>query len=204
MRNNAITLFDDTTKLRWRESLEVLIASKVESMPILILRSKRWNSASRPFQARGADGIEYIVKARQVDRRIERQMVNDQVVARLGMLMGAPVGKPSLVDISQDLIDMSPEYADILAGIAHSTEFIKDCSDDRELFLHTKETTNRERFALLCILYSWVHARDHQFIYNKIKPNLVHSVDHGHFFVGGSDWTIERLTQVHDLGTVII
>jgi hypothetical protein len=191
--------FDDVTKTRWRESLEALLAEPIEPTLILTLRPKIWPSASRPFIARGADKCEYVVKARQADRNIERQMVNDQVVARLGVMMNAPVAKPSLVEISTDLIELSPLHSYIFAGTAHATEFIKDCSDDRELFLHTKEPANRDRFALLCVLYGWVYARDHQFIYRKLKPNLVHSVDHGHFFIGGPDWNIERLTRTTDV-----
>jgi hypothetical protein len=183
--------FDDT-KAKWRESLDALLANPLEPVAILTLR-KGWDSGTRPFRARGVDKCEYVVKARQVERSIERQMVNDQVVARLGVIMNAPVARPALVEISSDLIDFSPPHSYILAGVAHATEFIEDCSDNRELFLHTKEPANRERFAMLCVLYSWIYARDHQFIYSKQKPNLVHSVDHGHFFVGGPNWTKEHL-----------
>jgi hypothetical protein len=190
--------FEDITKARWRESLKLLAASPPEPIPILTLRAA-WNSSTRPFRARGVDKREYVVKARQVDLQIERQMVNDQIVARLGILMKAPVGKPSLVEISSDLIEISPQHSYVLPGIAHATEFVEGCSDDRELFLHTKEPANRDRFALLCVLYSWVYASDRQFIYKKQKPNLVYSVDHGHFFAGGSNWTIESLNQMNDL-----
>lgn len=191
--------FDDVTKTRWRESLEALLAEPLEPTLILTLRPKIWPSASRPFIARGADKCEYVVKARQADRNIERQMVNDQVVARIGVMMNAPVAKPSLVEISTELIELSPLHSYIFGGTAHATEFIKDCSEDRELFLHTKEPANRDRFALLCVLYGWVYARDHQFIYSKSKPNLVYSADHGHFFIGGPDWNIERLTRTTDV-----
>jgi len=191
------TDFNEVDRDRWQKALEVLLAEPIEPIQILTLRPKVWKSATRPFLARGEDKQEYIVKARHADRSIERQMFNDQIVARLGVIMNAPVGKPSLVEISTELIELSPQYSYILSGIAHGTEFIKDCSDDRELFNHIKVPENRERFALLCVLYSWVYARDHQFIYSKTKPNLVYSVDHGHFFIGGPDWTVERLTQEH-------
>ena len=85
--------------------------------------------------------------------------------------MNAPVAKSPLVEISTDLIELSPQHSYIFAGTAHATEFIKDCSDNRELFLHTKEPANRDRFAMLCVLYDWVYARDHQFIYSK--KNLI-------------------------------
>ncbi len=43
------------------------------------------------------------------------------------------------------------------------------------------------------MLYGWVHASDHQVIYQKASPHLVFSVDRGHFFPGGPDWQIGHL-----------
>jgi len=53
---------------------------------------------------------------------------------------------------------------------------------------------NRKRFARLAILYGWVQAGDHQFIYQQSSPELVYSVDHGHFFPGGPKWQATNLT----------
>jgi hypothetical protein len=36
---------------------------------------------------------------------------------------------------------------------------------------------------------------DRQFIFNNNPPRLIHSVDHGHFFPGGPNWTDNDLTQ---------
>lgn len=43
------------------------------------------------------------------------------------------------------------------------------------------------------VLYSWIKANDNQLIYKKLKPHLAYSVDHGHFFPNGPNWTIETL-----------
>ena len=137
---------------------------------------------------RGIDGNEYVVKGKQAGR----QIINDRVVAKLGQAMQAPVGEPYLIEISQDLLDLDPEFSYLAVGIAHATKFIPDCSE-RELFLDIDKSTNRSRFAALAVLYGWLYASDHQFVYKKQSPHLVYSIDHGNFFVGSPEWTIERL-----------
>ena len=57
---------------------------------------------------------------------------------------------------------------------------------------------NRSRFAALQVLYSWVQASDHQFIYDTSPPNLVYSYDHGEFFPGGPNWTVDSLRAAAD------
>lgn len=52
---------------------------------------------------------------------------------------------------------------------------------------------NRQRFAALAVLYGWIPAGDHQLIYRQTAPHLVFSVDHGHFFPGGPNWTVSGL-----------
>jgi hypothetical protein len=58
------------------------------------------------------DNLEYVVKGSQAGRMI----FNDQVVARLGTAMGAPVGSPKLVDVPVDLIHLQPEMAPCRQG----------------------------------------------------------------------------------------
>ena len=185
---NGKTRYDNRS--RWQEALE--IALKQPDEPVIITTFRRgWSSAARPVLARGINKEEYVVKGRQAGR----QIVNDQVVARLGLAIGAPVGQPEIVEISSELIEEDPSFSYLIPGTAHATIYIPNCSDDREPVQYAKQAENRERFALLCVLYGWVHAGDHQFIYQKQRPNLVHSIDHGHFFPGGPNWTEDDLVQ---------
>ncbi len=171
-----------------RQALEEAIATPEEPIIATTIR-KGWNSSAKPVLVRGIDGNEYVVKGKQAGR----QIINDRVVAKLGQAMNAPVGEPYLIEISQDLIEINPDFSYLATGIAHGTKFIPDCSDDREFFLHFDKSKNLSRFASLAILYGWMYASDHQFIYGKQSPRLVYSVDHGNFFVGSPEWTIERL-----------
>ncbi len=172
------------------QALEDVIANPEE--PIIATTIRRgWKSSAKPVLVRGIDGNDYVVKGKQAGR----QIINDRVVAKLGQAMQAPVGEPYLIEISPELIEINPEFSYLAPGIAHGTKFIPNCSDDRELFLHVDKSKNLERFASLAILYGWMYASDHQFIYKKQSPRLVYSVDHGNFFVGSPEWTIERLCR---------
>jgi hypothetical protein len=184
---------ENSHREKLRQALEDAIANPEEPIIATTIR-KGWQSSAKPVLVRGIDGNEYVVKGKQAGR----QIINDRVVAKLGQAMHAPVGEPYLIEISQELIEINPDFSYLATGIAHGTKFIPDCSDDRELFLHFDKSKNLERFACLAILYGWMYASDHQFIYKKQSPRLVYSVDHGNFFVGSPEWTIERLGRKVD------
>jgi hypothetical protein len=170
-------------KDRWRESLS--LAALQREIPIraeTFLRA--WPSFSRPVAVVCSDGLEYVIKGPQIGRAV----INDQVVARLGIAMNAPVGKAKLVEVPSELVDIEPQLSHIQPGVAHGSLFTPDCSD-RSWIAYTDEPGNRLRFALLSILYGWAHANDHQLIYGNREPHLVLSVDHGHFFPNGPNWS---------------
>ncbi len=145
---------------------------------------RAWGSASRPAALICDDGDTYVVKGPQT----AHTAFNDQLVARLGTLIGAPVGRPSIVEVSQALINGNPELSHFHAGDAHGTRLITGCTD-RIDNIAVDEKENIPRFASLSILFGWMQGADVQFIYSTSSPKLVHSVDHGHFFPNGPPWT---------------
>ena len=151
---------------------------------------KRWRTKSNPVLLQCADGKKYVVKGKQAGR----QIINDQIVARLGLAIEAPVGNPKIINISQELIDIEPELQDFGAGTAHGTEFIPNCIDEWTL-IATSEPKNRIRLATLALLYGWTHANDRQFIFRQTPPRIIYSVDHGHFFPNPPEWRIADLEQ---------
>jgi hypothetical protein len=175
---------------RWKDCLEAGIDRAEDPIIITTFRSG-WDSAARPVRARGIDKREYVIKGQQAGR----QIVNDQVVARLGMAIGSPVGEPCIVEISEELIAEDSKFSYLTPGTAHATVYIPKCSSQREEINYTNQPENRERFALLILLYGWVYANDYQFIYKNARPNLVYSVDHGHFFPGGPEWNQRDLLE---------
>jgi hypothetical protein len=134
------------------------------------------------------DGHDYVVKGRQAGRAI----INEQIVGKLGAALEAPVGQINLIDVPADLIGMQADLNHMPPGVSHGSRLILDCSD--KLWLaHHDVPDNRPRFAGLAALYGWIPAGDPQLIYGQTAPHLVYSVDHGHFFPGGPNWTVAGL-----------
>lgn len=150
---------------------------------------KAWESFSRPAAVSCDDGHTYIVKGRP---GIERAMTTEQVVGRLAMYVDAPVPAVMLVQVT-DLMAIEPQMAIFAPRLAHGSRDAGEPCSERMGLQHGFATENRSRFAALCILYSWCAAADHQVIYGNALPNLVYSVDHGHFFSGGPAWTVATL-----------
>ena len=149
---------------------------------------KAWGKKSNPILVKCKDGKKYVVKGK---KSAGRQMINDQIVARLGLEIDAPVGRPAIINISQELIDIEPIYfEDFEAGTAHGTEFIADCFDSYDL---RDIENNRIRLVTLALLFGWTYANDHQFIYQRPRPYTIFSVDHGHFFPSPPNWQIQDL-----------
>ena len=149
-----------------------------------------YRTKAEPVLLKCADGKEYVVKGQQAGR----QIVNDQIVARLGTMLGAPVGKPQLVEVPVELIEIEQRLVHISPGAAHGTLWIPQC-DDHFVLIATGEDANRTRLAHLAVLYGWVVPNDWQFLFSLSPPRLIHSVDHGHFFPNGPNWKIEDLLE---------
>lgn len=144
---------------------------------------RNWSTASKPALLECDDGHLYVVKGRQNRKMI----VSDRLVGLLGALIEAPVGEVILVDVTPSLIALERGLAHFAPGISHGNRFIEGCTDREKSLILVEE--NRPRFAALAILYGWTDPGDRQFIYSKSDPQLVYSVDHGHFFPGSAtDW----------------
>jgi hypothetical protein len=156
---------------------------------------RRWSTASNPFLVTADDGASYVVKSNLAGR----QMVNDQIVARLGESISAPTGRPTLVSIDDAFLDLNPDLRNsgVTAGTWHGVRFVANHTE-REGIQHCGLPENKLRFAALALLYGWAMPADHQFIYSNAPPPLVLSVDHGHFFAGGPNWTVDTLRGVVD------
>jgi hypothetical protein len=177
---------------QWRRCIEAASSSRPTAAQATTFL-KTWGSASRPVLLRCSDGKDYVVKGKQSGRMI----VNDHIVGRLGAGLGAPVGRVALVDVPAALVKAEPNLQHVTPGLSHATLLIPGVGE-RESILHVNAPENRLRFALLAALYGWVSAGDHQFVYENQPPHLVHSVDHGHFFPGGPDWTVASLRGAAD------
>lgn len=185
---NSILPSQDNEQEQWQSWLKQFSIRPDKPLQARTFR-RAWKTKSMPVWLKCEDGNDYIVKGQQAGR----QIVNDQIIAHLGTALGAPVGQPKIIEIVPALVELEPKHlAHIPLGTAHGTRFIHDCMDSYTL-IATSEDGNRPRLMLLAILYGWVFANDHQFLFNNYPPRLIHSVDHGHFFPNGPDWKIEDL-----------
>ncbi len=177
--------------MRDREGWQHLIAGSGLAPALVRAESfdHAYTSYSQPRRVKCSDGHYYVIKGPNAGKT----MVNEQLVGRLGGAMGAPVGEVAFIDVSRALIDAEPRMAPITAGIVHGSRFMRDVSNDRQNLAPIELDINRGRFALLAMLYGWVGASDHQVLYQELSPRFVFSVDHGHFFPNGPDWTADGL-----------
>jgi len=185
----------DVPPLDWPALVDAATISAAGHRPVrAVTYIRKWDHAdSEPALLTCDDGQAYVVKSLRVHGISNgRVIVNEQIVGRLGARLGAPVGEVRFVDVPDELIAAEPDLAHLSTGIAHGSLWIPHCTD-REGLRYTTVPANRARFALLAILYTWVGAKDQQFIYRTNVPHLVYSVDHGHFFPRGPYWTITSL-----------
>ena len=142
----------------------------------------------------GDNDDEYIVKGSQVGRAI----INDHIVGRLGTELTHAVPPVALIEVPQELVNAQPELRNMSTGLAHGSRWVPDCSD-REWIRSDQIVENRERLAVLSLLYGLACANDRQLIYQNKSPKLVYSVDHGHFFPRGPNWAIADLNAAADI-----
>ena len=185
----------------WKSLIQAAVGTRLEHV-LAETYLKKWGSASKPVALSCADGNIYVVKGQQAGRMV----FNDQVAARFGSLIGAPVPPVALVLVPDDLIKASAQMGHVQAGLSHGSREIGNTTDKSTNFDHLDDGDNKARFLALAIFYGWMHVGDRQFIFEKSDPHLVHSVDHGHFFHGGPNWTTQSLAQapsaVADQGVV--
>ena len=182
------------TKDEWTGTISDVIAQKTITLTAVTFL-KGWNTDSKPVALQCSDGQEYVIKGRHSLSHVgkmERVCTNEQVVARIGKAMGAPVSDVALVEVSQQFIDINPSMSHMMAGICHGCKLISDCSE-REALDNLALPENRERFARLSVLFGIMQAGDYQLFYKTFDPKLVFSFDHGFFFPGGPQWTIASL-----------
>jgi hypothetical protein len=71
---------------------------------------RRMRGASQPHLLRGQDGEYYIVKFQNNPQHV-RVLTNEMLAARLALLIGLPVPKPAIVEVTPELIEGNPQLA---------------------------------------------------------------------------------------------
>jgi hypothetical protein len=158
--------------------------------------AERYHSASNPARVTCNDQRHYVLKGPQSGQPQQSWTAfNEQTIASLGQWLDAPIPPIEIVRLTGELRAAESNLQHFIAGPLHASEYKANTSGRMEL-QHAHAPENRSRAAALVVLYTWTNASDHQVIYELDPPNLMWSVDHGHFFVGDPNWTAERLRAV--------
>jgi hypothetical protein len=122
----------------------------------------------------------------------QRVPINEQIVARIGMLIAAPVCTPELVYIPPTLAGW--EYrpgAMLVEGWAHGSLALEPVVETRTLQDRSSDN-NARRHAGIYALYDWVGGSDPQWLVRGTDSEYF-SHDHGHYFPNGPNWDIASL-----------
>jgi len=180
-----------------------LIAEAVLARPKAMVGSRHdggIQTASRPQKIICAGEVLYAVKFAQNNHGDGRATFTEQVVARAGRLINAPVPEVALVEVSDELVEairMSPSsHLDFQpTGGLHHGSLWADSFGPRQQDLAYADH-NRGAFAALDVMHAWLQCTgDHQWIYRDSAPHDVLSVDHTPFLPGGASWSGETLND---------
>jgi hypothetical protein len=152
---------------------------------VLPLRPSTGGSAGS-FLLAADDGNRYWCKTLN-NLQSQRVPITEQLVARLGGLIGAPVCEPKLV-----LLDGVEGYEfrsghKVEPGWAHGSLAVDPALEVRDLADRTDDD-NRRRHAGVFALHDWLAGSDAQWLYDTGADNAYYSHDHG-FYLTGPDWT---------------
>ena len=121
--------------------------------------------------------------------------VNEQVSARLAVLIGVAVPEPQLVALDGLVGWEFHPGRTVEAGWAHGGRAVEGAIETRDLH-HRADDDNRVRHAGFYALIDWLAGGDQQWLYAAPEQNAYYSHDHGHFFPGGPDWSPATLNYL--------
>lgn len=160
---------------------------------IATLHREHIPTASNPQKYECGEAGLHAVKFRTNDHGDGRAITTEQIVARAGHLIGAPVPVVRLVQVAARLIPRQLTFSGgpPPGGVHHGSAWA-DGFTGREGLSYLEE--NRTRFGALDVLYAWIpYTGDHQWIYRATEPHDVLSVDHTPFFPNGPEWSVAGL-----------
>lgn len=176
---------------------EVVRGSEPEGVRAIAALQQSSAGGSGSFLIRGDDGGRYWCKALNNPQH-PRVPINEQVVARLGELIGAAVCSPALVYISEDLARSGWEFrpgVQLERGWVHGSRAVDGVIETYSLD-HRGDDDNAVRHASFYALHDWLAGSDPQWLIAGGEQNRYYSHDHGHYFAPtGPAWTADALRQ---------
>lgn len=148
--------------------------------------------SSGSFMVLGEDQVRYWCKPLN-NFQTPRLPVTEQVVGRLGCLIGAPVCDCKLISLDEiEGWEIRQGTGRLIErGYAHGSRAIEPTLETRELKFRSDDD-NRRRHCGLYAVCDWLYCGDLQWLRATDEDNAYYSHDHG-FFLTGPDWTLESL-----------
>jgi len=156
------------------------------------------SSMTHPWICRAEDKELYVIKFQVPNNpSLVRSYAAEQVVARLGQLIHAPVAPVFLSSCTSSLLGANPLLSSFCAGVCHATRLEKvEAAELRPIPPPTSQQ-DREDFAKLAVLFGWCVGSDQQLLRlaadSSTRPDGILSVDHGLFFPGALGWSRAHL-----------
>ena len=138
-----------------------------------------------PFRATANDSNIYFVKS--LDTCVpggKPSLAVEQIVARLGDLIAAPVCKTSLIRIPDALDGYAPypNRGRLSPGLAHASLALNRAEDRAPMLVARTKDNNSRRHVGLYALYDWCFGMDPQWLLDLDNDLAIYSHDHGLYF----------------------
>jgi hypothetical protein len=158
------------------------------SLQVQVVFNAAGNGGSRPFLVLGSDNRQYWVKALN-NPQSPRVPVNEQIVGRVGALIGAPVCGASIIRIPATIAgwQVTPGYV-LAEGLAHASLAEEPVTQIGALQYRTDDDNVTRHVAILA-LSDLCWGEDLQWLVKSSDENRYFSHDHGYYFPQGPNWT---------------
>ncbi len=166
-----------------------------ESMLRLVATLRTTESGSGAFLGLASDGKQYWVKSPN-NLQGPRTLIVESIVYEIGDLIGAPVCGHSLIEIPETLHFQFAGGRYLHGGIGHASLNVEDVLLAEDWTAYTHLDSNRERQAVLLALWDLCLGTDGQWLHQLTHDSTIWSFDHGMWFGGEADWTVEALEHI--------
>jgi hypothetical protein len=147
------------------------------------------------FLAIADDGRQYWVKAPN-NPSGTRGLIAERVVYGLGEILGAPVPESVLMEIPPSMPWEVVPGIRLRAGIAHGSLNIEPVVVHEDWGTYASHDHNRDRQAVIVALWDLCLGEDAQWLHHLDDDMSIWTFDHGLWFGGGADWTVNDLERV--------
>ena len=189
-RGDVFSEYSDSIVQPWSQMFENSPQPEVSIVSAVTIVRHIHQTRTKPTIMRADDQALYVVKGKHL-----RDSIAEQIVGRLGTVLGFPVGRVGLVYVDRRLVLDDSRIPEQMIGVNHASVFLPKIRPERAEFGPIDLQFNRSRYADLALMYGWFQAYDLQPFYEHEAPRLVHSLDHGNFFPDAYQWSIRSLAE---------